>query len=254
MGLAEESPNNPLKVIHSELEYDDNDLKIGFVGISNWRLDASKMNRTIFLGVPPLEEAGLLETAKEIASNLDQEIYTKYKDLFTHLVKSYCEYKKATKNTTQSEFHGLRDFYHLIKNAMHYLLTEKKNQQKITNTFNYNNINNIIEEDENVGEINITEKSYEIGIKSLYRNFDGLKEPFNSFEKIKKIFDGFYKDIAKNTNIVYNAFDCLKDNLKDNNSRYLLIIMESSMSIHLLSYIMQELKKKIYFLFRKSIK
>ena len=37
MGLAEISPNNPLKVIHSEL---DNNTEIGFVGISNWTLDA----------------------------------------------------------------------------------------------------------------------------------------------------------------------------------------------------------------------
>ncbi len=42
MGLAEHSPNNPLKVIHSELEYDLNegDKKVAFVGISNWALDA----------------------------------------------------------------------------------------------------------------------------------------------------------------------------------------------------------------------
>ena len=47
MGLAEHSPHNPLKVIHSELEYDNNDIekKIAFVGISNWRLDSAKMNR-----------------------------------------------------------------------------------------------------------------------------------------------------------------------------------------------------------------
>ena len=49
MGLAEHSPNNPLKVIHSELEYDLNEgsKKIAFVGISNWKIDASKMNRAI---------------------------------------------------------------------------------------------------------------------------------------------------------------------------------------------------------------
>jgi len=37
MGLAEHSPNNPLKVMHSELEYDLNEgkRKIAFVGISN---------------------------------------------------------------------------------------------------------------------------------------------------------------------------------------------------------------------------
>ena len=122
MGLAEESPNNPLKVIHSELEYDDNELKVGFVGISNWILDASKMNRTIFLGVPPLEEKDLEETANEIGSNLDLEIFTQYKDLFTNLVKTYCKYKDDIKTSSQNEFHGLRDYYHLIKNAMQYLI------------------------------------------------------------------------------------------------------------------------------------
>ena len=81
MGLAEESPHNPLKVIHSELEFDDREQKIGFVGISNWKLDASKMNRAIFLGVPNLEENDLKTTANEIAQNLDEQISIKYKEL-----------------------------------------------------------------------------------------------------------------------------------------------------------------------------
>ena len=59
MGLAEISPNNPLKVIHYELEFDDNEQKIAFVGISNWSLDASKMNRNIFLSVNELDEEDL---------------------------------------------------------------------------------------------------------------------------------------------------------------------------------------------------
>ena len=49
MGLAEISPNNPLKVIHSQLEYEKEDEKLAFVGISNWTLDAAKMNRVIIL-------------------------------------------------------------------------------------------------------------------------------------------------------------------------------------------------------------
>ena len=43
IGLAEISPYNPLKVLHGLLEYP----KVAFVGISNWTLDASKMNRGI---------------------------------------------------------------------------------------------------------------------------------------------------------------------------------------------------------------
>ena len=54
MELAEHSPNNPLKVIHSELEYDqnENDKQVAFVGISNWNLDAAKMNRGIAISIP----------------------------------------------------------------------------------------------------------------------------------------------------------------------------------------------------------
>ena len=48
IGLCEISPFNPLKVLHSYLELDIDD-KISFVGISNWKLDASKMNRGIFI-------------------------------------------------------------------------------------------------------------------------------------------------------------------------------------------------------------
>ena len=265
MGLAEESPNNPLKVIHSELEYDDNELKVGFVGISNWILDASKMNRTIFLGVPPLEEKDLEETAYAIGSNLDLEIFNQYKDLFTNLVKTYCKYKDEIKSSSQSEFHGLRDFYHLIKNAMQYLINEKKEKkEKNKIKINRNEPNccscgeTSLEEwddddDDNDDNLKINEKSYEIGLKSLKRNFEGLREPFNSFEKVKKIFDEFYKDQkTQNLNIIkdkisFNILDCLKDNIKDNNSRYLLIIIESSMSLHLLSYIMQKLKKNYIF-------
>jgi len=65
MGLAEHSPNNPLKVIHSELEYDQNanDKQVAFVGISNWELDAAKMNRGISISIPEPDEEDNKETA-----------------------------------------------------------------------------------------------------------------------------------------------------------------------------------------------
>ena len=43
MGIADESKNNPLKVLHSELDKNlkyENNKKISFIGISNWSLDA----------------------------------------------------------------------------------------------------------------------------------------------------------------------------------------------------------------------
>ena len=88
MGLAEISKNNPLKVIHSELEYDDNENKVAFIGISNWVLDASKMNRGIHLSIPEPTQNDLKETAKSIVQSFNEN----YSDFFGKLAISY--YKK----------------------------------------------------------------------------------------------------------------------------------------------------------------
>ena len=74
MGLAEHSSNNPLKVLHSELEYDLNEgrNKIAFVGISNWKLDASKMNRGIYLSIPEPDEKDLKSTSITIAESYNK--------------------------------------------------------------------------------------------------------------------------------------------------------------------------------------
>ncbi|ETO02506.1 hypothetical protein RFI_34925, partial [Reticulomyxa filosa] len=45
VGLAEHSPHRPLKVLHKLLE--DGNPTIAFIGLSNWKLDAAKMNRMV---------------------------------------------------------------------------------------------------------------------------------------------------------------------------------------------------------------
>ena len=101
MGLAENSKNNPLKVIHSELEYDLNEgnKKIAFVGISNWRLDASKMNRGIYLSIPQPDLENLKKTAQIIAQSYNEKIAEQYKDFFENLAITYYEYKKQLTDT-----------------------------------------------------------------------------------------------------------------------------------------------------------
>jgi len=124
MGLAEISKNNPLKVIHSELEYDDNENKVAFIGISNWVLDASKMNRGIHLSIPEPTQNDLKETAKSIVESFQEN----YSDFFGKLAISYYKYKEFLKNNypEYSDFHGNRDFYHLIKTACKKLERYKK--------------------------------------------------------------------------------------------------------------------------------
>ena len=85
IGLCEISPFNPLKVLHSflELDYKNNDdkEKIAFVGISNWKLDASKMNRGIYLNVfsPESNEKDMIDTAFEISKNYSKSFITEEK-------------------------------------------------------------------------------------------------------------------------------------------------------------------------------
>lgn len=63
IGLAEKSPTNPLKIMHSLLEPP----RVATVGISNWSLDASKMNRVITLSRTEPDDEDLKESAKQIA-------------------------------------------------------------------------------------------------------------------------------------------------------------------------------------------
>ena len=47
--ISRKNKYNLLKVLHTKLEYDGNKENVGFVEISNWILDASKINRALSL-------------------------------------------------------------------------------------------------------------------------------------------------------------------------------------------------------------
>ena len=221
MGLAEHSPNNPLKVIHSELEYDLNEgsKKIAFVGISNWILDASKMNRGLFLSIPPPDLDDLKTTAQTIAESYNLNLARENKDLFDALANTYHEYKETLKTqyTIKEDFHGSRDFYHLIKTAMRQLLQKKEEDFDL-------------KIDENVKQ--------EVGISSIERNFAGLEFEggMTSLEIIKKIFKKRFPncDVRKE----YNVLKTICNNIKDKDSRYLLLVSKSSISNYLLNSIL----------------
>ena len=66
--------------------------------ISNWSLDALKMNRTVFLSVPEPDEDDLKETATAIAEELEDGLDIKYQTIFENLSKSYFLFKKKLLN------------------------------------------------------------------------------------------------------------------------------------------------------------
>ena len=231
MGLAEISPNNPLKVIHSEL---DGKQEVGFVGISNWVLDASKMNRGIHLSVPEPDLDDLILTATTIANGIYEEIgkIAPYKNLIENLTKSYFEYKEHLKKyyTLSSDFHGARDFYYLIKIAAR----EIKN--------------------------NTSRKPLEtIAMESIERNFGGLeldKEGITlcpSTKKFKELFSKHQNNYIENVN-KYDIFSCIKNNLDNDNNRYLLLITHKTKNDTLIQFLLKKLKKEYRFIQGSKLK
>ncbi len=120
IGLCECSPDNPLKILHSLLEPPE----VAFIGISNWKLDASKMNRGISLCRPPNSTVDLLETAKSISEQVNGKVSTVLELYYGMLVEVYEKYLEELQKhkKEQANFHGLRDFYFTIK----YLIKELK--------------------------------------------------------------------------------------------------------------------------------
>ena len=221
MGLAEHSPNNPLKVIHAELEYDQNegDKKIAFVGISNWTLDAAKMNRGISISIPEPDEDDNKETSLTIGKSYDDILASRYKDFFENLGKSYYEYKQYLKDKHnldgKEDFHGNRDFYHLVKNSSRNIVEKEKNNQ--------------------LNDVTLVESA----VDSIERNFSGIQfeEKKTSLEVFKGIFNSMYPiNVSKD----YDVLKRIKENINDINSRYLLVISKSSISTFLLSSILDD--------------
>ena len=93
LGLAEKSESNPLKVLHSKLEYTGKEEGVSFIGISNYSLDAAKVNRALYLSVPNLEGRidQLQETSKSIVESISKNLSNH--PIFDILAKAYYEYK-----------------------------------------------------------------------------------------------------------------------------------------------------------------
>ena len=225
MGLAEHSPNNPLKVIHAELDeaLDEGKNKIAFVGISNWKLDASKMNRGMQLSIPEPDKEDIKTTAITIGKSYDKTLADQFKSFYEDLGYAYFKYKKYLQTKSGKEdFHGNRDFYHLIKYSAREIVKR--------------NIKN--EED----KIKIEQ---EISFKGLERNFGGLQftsEINNEVNTSIKIIKGIYSKRTNDNN--YEVLNRIKENIVDINSRYLLVISKSAASIFLIENILPETKKE----------
>ena len=223
MGLAERSINNPLKIIHFLLEPDKEEESVPFLGISNWKLDAAKVNRALILSITEYCIKDLEETAIAIAEALDKDIATTNHDFFETLAETYYEYLDVMKNGIKDnrDFHGNRDFYNLIKTATKELIKRRD-------------------------ELNTDKKKVltEVGLQTLDRNFGGLKDSNKKIKEIfKEKFSPNYEHLVDYENNPISILDIIKKNISDSNNRYLMLISEGSDGMDISKYLFKSEKR-----------
>ncbi|XP_037610034.1 E3 ubiquitin-protein ligase rnf213-beta isoform X1 [Sebastes umbrosus] len=204
IGLAEDSPQMPLKTLHPLLEDGciDNDkpdphMKVGFVGISNWALDPAKMNRGIFVSRWDPSEDELVETAKGICSS-SKQILLQIIHLFPSLAKAFL---RICNETTKNQFFGLRDYYSLVK----MLFAAVKSTQQ----------------EPDGGQL----------VEAILRNFSGQPEGFDPVV--------FFQEVLQNLMEIPrpSTLQMVKRNLDhdtNHESRYLLLLTTNNAALHIL--------------------
>jgi E3 ubiquitin-protein ligase RNF213 len=172
-----------LQVLHPLLESNDPDIAV--VGISNWSLDASKMNRAIHLSQPDPDYSDLMKTSWAILNSykINKTECGKWQKQLSRLCESHLSF---VSNQKFDHFFGLRDFYSLIKTFRN----QPKNQE-------------------------ISDAVISMGIA---RNYGGIFEDKSSMERL--FLQGKKEITAKSTNIT----KLIIDNTNDEEARHLLII------------------------------
>ncbi|PKK80816.1 hypothetical protein RhiirC2_723487 [Rhizophagus irregularis] len=205
VGLAETSPFNPLKVLHSLLEpsYPAVGPTVSCIAISNWRLDNSKSSRALLVQRPKFELEDLTDTASRLLiKSENSQISIASLNL---LAQSYLNYEQNGQDKLPN-FHGLRDYYSLVKSLSQYSSLTPENIQM-----------------------------------ALIRNFGGVD---NIRQLIEKYFGQVIRYFNSSKEFNYKHIpigDLINANLEDKDARHLMIIGKSDSIVNLLNY---QLRKK----------
>ncbi|RHZ50618.1 hypothetical protein Glove_494g23 [Diversispora epigaea] len=194
VGFAETSPYNPLKVLHSLLEpsYPADNPSVSVVGIGNWRLDISKSSRALLVQRPKFGIEDLMETADRLLEGKARSVSLE------SLAEAYSEYEKT--GQIHPNFHGLRDYYGLVKSLSMEEMTPYNIQMALARNFGGTDQNAKLREE----------------------YFENVLQMFNNYGEWK------YEPIS--TPELINA------NLRDENARHLMVIGKSDYIINILTY------------------
>jgi hypothetical protein len=196
VGLAEQSPHLPLKVLHKLLDEADGGQAV--VGISNWALDPAKMNRAVHLYRPAPTPADLAVTARGIVQGASLKGY------LDSLANAYHE---VYLGQTQADFWGLREFYSLVKK-----------------------INRDIQQLRFSGEA--ADLQPQQFLHSIQRNFGGRPR---EMERVIEIFFQKVGMLQQLPRLQYMpVLDLIVENLKSLQARHLMILTKNNVALSLL--------------------
>ena len=279
LGLAAQSPNKPLNALYCHLEYNGFEEGLSFIGISNYYIDKINRALILSVPNLENDLNEIKYTCKSIVESISPELiknenynifeiistaYYNYKK-FLFLIKKLMTFKifmKLKKNSKQYfkeieneqdfkyllikekkiniDFHGIIDFYNLIKNIA-------LESSRLNSFSDENIIIPIIETyiERNFGginyEIDINNKFIDIEIKNEITRILGEETKkiikINSVYLFKKIYNNICKEKIyekyqiNNLNLVkYNIIRCLIDNINDYNNRFLLLNINPNIS------------------------
>ena len=205
IGLAEESHFNPLQVLHGLLEPTVGGYPpVAVVGISNWALDAAKMNRAIHLTRPEPTVQDLAKTAMSIRDDFAAKNTGNaplHQSLKNETLRDLAQaYHNDQHCQLYKHLHGLRDYYAFVK---------------------YVSIQSCKILYSELGEIIYT---------GLLRNFGGV-ELGNNFV-IKSFADKVH--IIPRLSKPREVQDLIRDNLDDKDARHLMLITGGDSALNIL--------------------
>jgi hypothetical protein len=209
VGLAEHSPDMPLKVLHGMLV----DPPIAIVGLSNWVLDPAKMNRAVLVQRPEPSETDISKTGaailgvqpEECEENANKPLWT----VLENISKAFFTVYTAQRGR---DFIGMRDYYCLIKFLKPYLVGGK-------------------------GEIDLkaSKVTKELMIYAICRNFSGRHDLLQSV--LHEMLQGFSNEAKAPQDLAFRKPSLMKlisDNLHSKSSRHLMLLTKNFSALWLL--------------------
>eukprot|EP00930_Biecheleria_cincta_P035478 TRINITY_DN24399_c0_g1_i1.p1 TRINITY_DN24399_c0_g1~~TRINITY_DN24399_c0_g1_i1.p1 ORF type:complete len:4764 (+),score=1067.82 TRINITY_DN24399_c0_g1_i1:48-14339(+) len=194
VGLAEESPHMPLKVLHKELE----DLRgIACVGISNWALDAAKMSRCVTLYRPPPTVEDLCITAEGMVASANLKGYLRA------LSEAFAEIYKGQ---SRADFWGMREFYSTVR-VINAELKIRASQ----------GLEAVLEP--------------QVLMKTVQRNFGGQPDQ-QMDDNLDEFFERTGMDIEKAER--FTIPDLIKQNMEEPDARHLMLLTKNNAALRLL--------------------